>query len=131
MMSWERSWVAISILVAVSTSNPAFAQQANPPPGYFDIPQGFDFPANKQTLEQYRASGNLSAQRLHAWNVFAGITQRTPDDKFAIFETWFSEEEAFQAGPAPQAIGPRRIVRRFDQPNQLKGPPGGATLQAA
>jgi hypothetical protein len=124
-------WFIITISAAAWLCDPALAQQAAPPPGYFDIPAGFDFPANKQTLEQYRASGNLSAQRLHVWNVFAGMTQRTPDGKFAIFETWFSEDEAFQVGPQPQASGPRRVVRRFDQPNQLKGPPGGAVLQAA
>jgi hypothetical protein len=107
----------------------ASAQQ--PPPGYFDIPAGFDFPADKQTLEQYRASGNVSAQRLHVWNVFAGMTQRTPDAKYAIFETWFSEEETFQVGPAPQAVGPRRIVLPFKQPAQFSAGPGQLVPQGA
>src|SRR3954447_17005551 len=98
-------------LVSVSTTA-VIAQQAGPPPGYFDIPAGFDFPADKQTLEQFRASANVSAQRLHVWNVFAGITQSTPDNRFPIFETWYSAAEAFQTGPVPQAAGPRRVVRR-------------------
>jgi hypothetical protein len=91
----------------------------------------FDFPADKQTVEQYRTTGNVSAQRLHVWNVFAGMTQPSPDGKYAIFETWFSEDEVFQVGPAPQASGPRRIVRRFKQPAQLAPVPGQLIPQAA
>ncbi|MCP3411332.1 hypothetical protein [Bradyrhizobium sp. CCGB01] len=107
----------------------AVAQQ--PPVGYFDIPPGFDYPANKQTLEQYRTSANVPAQRLHVWNVFAGMTQTTPDGKYPIFETWFSEDEVFKVGPEPQAVGPRRIVRRFKQPAQLSAIPGELVPQAA
>src|ERR1700751_3047079 len=65
---------ACSILLYSSSSA---AQQ--PPAGYFDIPPGFDFPADKQTLEHDRAAADVHAQRLHAWNVFAGMTQPTPD----------------------------------------------------
>ncbi|MEJ0077574.1 MAG: hypothetical protein WDO17_19510 [Alphaproteobacteria bacterium] len=111
--------------------HPACAQQPAPPPGYFDIPAGFDFPADKQTLEQFRTSGNLSAQRAHVWNVFAGMTQSTPDGKFAIFETWFSEDETFTVGPQPQASGPRRVVRRFRLPKQFSPAPGAPVPQAA
>jgi hypothetical protein len=107
------------------------AQPAGPPPGYFDIPAGFDFPANKQTLEQFRATGNLLAQRLHVWNVFAGLTQPTPDGKHAIFETWYSSDETFQSGPSLQANAPRRVVRRFAPPRQFEGLPGQPGLQAA
>jgi hypothetical protein len=106
-------------------------QQVVPPPGYYDIPAGYDFPAEKQTLEQYRSTANVTAQRLHVWNVYAGMTQRTPDDKYAIWETWYSEDETFQTGPTPQAITPRRIVRRFRQPAQFRSPPGAAAPQAA
>lgn len=104
---------------------------AQPQPGYFDIPAGFDFPASKQTLERYRAMGDMSSQRKHVWNVFAGMTQSTPDGRFAIFETWYSETEAFAAGAQPQAVGPRRVVRRFQPPRQLEGMPGEPAPQAA
>jgi hypothetical protein len=108
----------------------AGAQQAGPPPGYFDIPSGFDFPANKQTLEQYRTTGNVAAQRLHVWNLFAGMTQPTPDN-LPIFETWYSEAEAFETGPALQGAGPRRVVRRFKSPDQFRSLPGSPAPQAA
>lgn len=109
----------------------ALAQAPQPQPGYFDIPAGFDFPADKQTLEKYRTDGNVSAQRLHVWNVFAGMTQLTPDGKHPIFETWYAEEEAFATGPAPQAVGPRRVIKRFRVPQQLAGAPGQPAPEAA
>jgi hypothetical protein len=102
----------------------AAPQQTGPPQGYFDIPPGFDFPASKQTLEQYRSTGNLPAQRLHVWKVFAGMTQLSPDGKYPVFETWFSEDETFQTGPTPQGLAPRRVLRRFRQPNQFRTPTG-------
>jgi hypothetical protein len=120
--------LAGGLLLAASVAQ---AQPAGPPPGYFDIPAGFDFPADKQTLGQFRASGDLSAQRLHVWNVFAGMTQPTPDGNHAIFETWYSADEAFQAGPTLQANAPRRVVRRFAPPRQFEGMPGQPGLQAA
>jgi hypothetical protein len=123
--------IFLGMCALVPFANYAIGQQATPPPGYFDIPSGFDFPADKQMLEQFRSSGNVSAQRVHVWNVFAGMTQPTPDGRYAIFETWYSEDETFQVGPAPQAVGPRRVVRRFKQPTQFLPPPGQAVPQAA
>src|SRR6202035_502835 len=109
----------------------ACAQQPGPPPGYFDIPAGFDFPADKQTLEQFRTTGNVAAQRLHVWNVFAGMTQPTPDGKFAIFETWYSEDIEFEDLIALQASALCRVVLRYKQPAQLSPVPGQLRRQAA
>src|SRR5580692_11040898 len=113
---------AAKIAALIILSGHANAQQSGPPQGYFDIPSGFDFPADKQTLEAFRAAGNLSAERTHAWNVFAGFTQPTPDGKYLVFETWYSEDEAFQSGASPQGLAPRRVVRRFTQPAQFRAP---------
>jgi hypothetical protein len=118
---------ALAAVVPLHGNNP---EASGPPPGYYDIPKSFDFPADKQTLEQYRTSGNLSAQRLHVWNVFAGMTQPTPDKKYAIFETWYSEDETFQSGPVPQGLAPHRVTRHFKRPAQFRTPPG-AEPQAA
>jgi hypothetical protein len=126
VMTILRAMLAVGLIVAGGA-----AAQGQPQPGYFDIPPGFDFPANKQTLGQFRASGDLSAQRLHVWNVFAGMTQPTPDGKYAIFETWYSSEETFQSGPSLQATVPRRVVRRFAPPRQFDAQPGQPGLQAA
>ena len=109
----------------------ACAQTVTPQPGYFDIPPGFDFPADKQTLGQFRTTGDVSAQRKHVWNVFAGMTQPTPDNQHAIFETWYSEDETFDNNATPQAVGPRRVVRRFRVPQQMTGIPGQAAPEAA
>jgi hypothetical protein len=101
----------------------------SPPPGYYGIAPGHDFPAAEATLEGFRKSKDLSAQRKHVWNVFAGITEQTPDGKYARFETWFAEEEAFAQGAAPQALGPHRVQRRFRVPRQLT--PKGPAAEAA
>jgi hypothetical protein len=122
-------FVLVAALAGICVN--ASAQTPTPQPGYFDIPAGFDFPADKQTLGTYRTSGNVSAQRKHVWNVFAGMTQSTPDGKYAIFETWYSEDEAFDTGPTPQAVGPRRVVKRFRVPQQFMGAPGQAAPEAA
>lgn len=121
--------LAVAVAVVVPFHGPSL-EASGPPPGYYDIPSGFDFPADKQTLEHYRSTGDLSAQRLHVWKVFAGMTQPTPDKKYAIFETWYSEDETFQSGPTPQALAPHRVIRHFRRPNQFRTPLG-AEPQAA
>jgi len=121
---------AISVLVLSSILVCVFAA-VGPPTGYYDIPKGYDFPADSATLEKYRSGQNVHAQRLHVWNVFTGMTEPTPDGKYAIWETWFSESETFQAGAAPQAVGPRRITRQFRQPRQFRPPKGVAAPEAA
>ena len=116
----QASYLLAALLVA-ALSQSAFSQNAaNPPPGYFDIPPGFDFPADKRLLEQYRSQPNVAAQRIHAWNVFAGMTRPTPDGKLATFETWFSEDETFASGPeALRARGATMAMPRFSVPRQF------------
>ncbi len=113
------------ILAALTLSPFCHAQQssAQAPAGYFDIPSGFDFPADKALLERYRVEINVAAQRIHVWNVFAGATQPTPDGRHAIFETWFAEEETFAADNAVVAASVRsRAVPapRFKVPEQFR-----------
>jgi hypothetical protein len=116
-------WVA-SLFIAFVTAlscEAGLAQTASPPPGYFDIPPGFDFPARKAILEKYITTGNLSGERLHAWNVFAGMTQPTPDRKYAIFETWYDETETFNSSASISALEPRKINPIFRVPLQFEG----------
>src|SRR5262245_37431900 len=105
--------IAISSGLAVLLTG-AFAQT---PPGYFGIPAGFDYPADKQKLEEFRKKGDMPALRRHSWMLFAGMTQLTPDNT-PYWETWFRESETFRVGPGPQ--GPRRIIREFSTPRQMK-----------
>src|SRR5216684_2195881 len=131
-MNYVHSRARVALMaVVIGIPFLASAQAQTPQPGYFDISPGFDFPANKQTLEQYRVTANVPAQRAHVWNVFAGMTQPTPDGKYAIFETWYSMQEAFTTGPSPEAVGPRRVVPRFQIPRQFQGIPGLPAPQAA
>lgn len=131
-VSWSSSFAKVLLAGAVSgVTVHAYGQAPSPQPGYFDIPAGFDFPADKQTLEQFRKTADVTAQRKHVWNVFAGMTQPTPDNQHAIFETWYSEQETFDNSATPQAVGPRRVVRRFRVPQQMIGIPGQPALEAA
>jgi hypothetical protein len=60
--AFVRNLGACAIFAAISalSSEVVIAQTPTPPPGYFDIPAGFDFPA---VLEQFASSGNISAER--------------------------------------------------------------------
>ena len=115
-MTPRASWTWPAVLLAATLVPLATVAQPDSS-GYRGIPDGFDFPADKATLEEARRAQNVSAQRLHSWMLFAGITQPTPDGTPA-WETWYRESEAFRRpGPTPQ--GPRRIVRQFRTATQL------------
>src|SRR5262249_54564072 len=118
---------AISLVLALLVSTSASAQT-----GYFGIPHGFDYPADKNPLEGFRSNQNLSGLRRHSWMLFSGMTQMTPDGT-PFWETWYRASETFRpAGPTPQ--GPRRIIREFSTPVQLRATglephaPGNSTL---
>jgi hypothetical protein len=127
----NKSMMALAGLGALALADSVAAQQPSPPNGIYDIPAGYDFPAAKATLEKYRADKNVAAQRTHVWNVWAGMTSTTPDGKYPVFATWYSEDEAFQTGAVAQAIGPHRVVFRFRPPRQTLGLPGHPAPQAA
>src|ERR1043165_4138328 len=117
---------AVSLLRPSAASNPV-PVQGNAT--YQGIPPGFDFPANEATLLGFRDTGNVTAMRKHAWMAFAGMTQPAAGGE-AIWETWFAEEEAFTAGPSPQAIALRKVQRRFRNPRQFSTPSRGPGPQA-
>jgi hypothetical protein len=125
----QARYLSAALLVA-AFSQPALGQNApTPPPGYFDIPAGFDFPADKRLLEQYRSQPNVAAQRLHACNVFAGMTQPTTNGNLVVFETWFSEPDTFDKSTALAAARTQSSARTFSVPRQftpLKARPGVA-----
>jgi hypothetical protein len=121
----------LTYLGTIAVAGSASAQQATPPAGVFNIPNGYDFPTSKSTLDQYRAKQDLTAQRTHVWNVWAGMTAPTPDGKFPVFATWYSQDEAFQTGAVPQAVGPHRVAFRFRPPRQSVEVPGHPAPQAA
>lgn len=126
---WQATAIG-AMAAAIALIGEALSQPAGPPPGYYGVAPGHDFPAPEATLDAARANADVHAQRLHVWNVFAGITAPTPDGKYARWETWYAEDEAFQQGPALQGLGPRRVVRHFVQPRQFSQG-HGLTAQAA
>src|SRR5258708_1459063 len=102
----------IFVFLALAWLGRADAQTTSQP-----IPPGFDFPANEQTLLQYRDQKDVPQMRSHVWKVFAGMTQPTATGE-AIWETWYSSDETFGAAQ-PQALTARRPQRRFRAPRQF------------
>jgi hypothetical protein len=94
---------------------------------YQPVPPGFDFPADQATLLKLRDNQDVNGMRTHAWMVFGGLTQKTATGE-AIWETWYSGDNTFAAGPAPQGV--RRIERPFTNPRQFRALPGEANPQA-
>jgi len=131
-MSQKIRVCAGAVLAGVFSALTAALAQGSPPPGYFDIPGGFDFPGDKAALEKLALSGDLAAQRKHAWSVFAGMTQLTPDGKYPVFETWFSEAETFQSPAALIDKAPRRGgALSFSVPAQMRSFRGRPLTDAA
>jgi hypothetical protein len=113
MRTLRSSLLAMGVLLLLAPT--ASRSQA---PGYEGIPPGFDYPADKAQLEQYRRDQNLPALRKHSWMLFAGMTVEKPDGT-PYWETWYRATEAFRpAGPTPE--GPRRVIHQFEPPNQFK-----------
>jgi hypothetical protein len=125
-------FTAVSIVAFLAWQNSAHVlPAASAPQGvvYHPIPPGFDFPADQNALLQLRDTQNVSAIRKHAWMVFAGLTQPTPSGE-AVWETWFSEDQAFSSGPVPQGLAPHRVQRRFRNPRQFGAVDRSALPQA-
>lgn len=125
-------YVSLASAILISTPQASAQNPASPPPGYFDIPPGYDFPADKRLLEQYRAQPNVAAERIHAWNVFAGLTRPTSNGKLLTFETWFSEREAFDKAPSVAAVARARAEPPlFKVPAQFRSLRAGLAAAAA
>src|ERR1700729_268681 len=96
----------------------ALPQTPKPQP----IGSGFDFPGDQTRLLKLRDANDSAGMRLHAWMVFAGMTQPTSGGE-AIWETWYSADETF--GPAqpagqPEALGMRKPRPNFQTPRQFR-----------
>lgn len=121
MITFHKLLASIGAALFFATT-PLLAQA----PDYRGIPAGFDYPADKARLEQYRQAGNLPELRKHGWMLFAGMTQEEADGT-PYWETWYRTRETFRpAGTKLQS--PRRLTLSFETPNQIEHP--GPDLQA-
>jgi hypothetical protein len=98
-------------------------------PAYQGIPAGFDFPAAEAHLLRLRDQENVTGMRVHAWNVFAGMTQPAAGGE-AIWETWYPSTTTMRTGAQPQALVGGRAPRVFTSPRQFQRP-GEPAPQAA
>ncbi|WP_246799217.1 hypothetical protein [Rhizobium leguminosarum] len=97
---------------------------------YTPVPPGFDFPADERALLDALSGGDEVKLRTHAWMIFAGLTQKTrPNDpnSEAIWETWYTGDDVFSAGAAPQVL--RTLKRELVRPRQFS-PHGSALPQS-
>lgn len=121
-----RGFVTLLVFMVILCPYASLAQEIT----YAPIPPGFDFPADEQILLDAIRNGDQTKLRDHAWQVFAGLTQKTRPgeaDSEAVWETWYSREEVFSAGAAPQSV--RLLQRDLMTPAQFFEP-GVATPQA-
>lgn len=87
---------------------------------YYPIPNGYDFPAGfdfssgsvptpadfekgEKILLEYLANNQFDKLRLHGWEVFAGMTQATPEGH-AIWESWLSVDQVFDGPPEDREL---------------------------
>ena len=85
---------------------------------YRGIPPGYDFPANQQTLLNYRDRVDVEAIRKHAWMVWAGLTHQPSQDQAAAFETWYSMPRAYDPNSNSDS-GKRGLREHFATPRQF------------
>ena len=108
--------ITLSLIFLFFTSFPLPAQTTD----YRGIPAGFDYPADKARLEQYRQAGNLSALRKHGWLLFAGMTREQADGT-PYWLTWYHVDETFRAA-GTELQHPRPMALPFETPNQFEHP---------
>src|SRR6266851_1126043 len=84
------------------------------PSGYAEISPAFNLPASESALQAMRASGNLTAQRLHVWQVFAGLTRSSINAMLPTFLTWYGAGEVFARAPSDTvSVAPRTLNQSF------------------
>lgn len=92
--------------------------------GYAPIPPRFGWPASEAYLEDIRKRVDVKAQRVHVWNLFAGLTAPTATGNL-VFETWFSKAQTF-SDQLTAAARPKAWPALEGAPHRRSQPRGGA-----
>jgi hypothetical protein len=101
-----------------------FRFSAVPEIRYRPLPARFGVPASAERLDTLITSANDRAIRQHAWQIWAGLTARTPERfngrRLPVFETWFSGAELYDPRPyACEDVLRRAFDRDFERPSQF------------
>jgi len=100
----------ISKILSAQTSQQTCIQGA-------EIPAGFDFPANQNTLMQLIAKQDWPALRRHAWMVFAGLSQPAREGgDCLVWETWYDKAQTYTLNPSATRS---KLSQRITKPRQL------------
>ena len=126
------SFAKITVIAAATAlATEALAQTPTPPPGYFDIPAGFDFPADKQTLEAYRKAGRSRCAAQARLERVRGHDPTNAGQQIRDLRDLVFGRRSLRHRPSPQALGPRRVVRHSACRSNSSALPGQAGPQAA
>lgn len=92
----------------------------------FPFPQGFDFPANAEQLEQAVTIRDQKPLRRHGWFLWAGLNDLAPNG-LPVWRTWPTSTQAYAppVGVAQAAITPQRSLiaaRNANNPIVLPAP---------
>lgn len=89
------------------------------------IPPGYDFPADRTTLQALVDANDVPAMRTHAWNLWGGMTADSTstfeNQTLPIWETWLGTNEVF-TDPPTEKTGTttlRAPSRSFSDPSQF------------
>ena len=88
------------------------------------IPPGYDFPADRNLLQDIADRRDVKAAREHAWQVWLGMNQNSRvkasgdvgSQYLPIWETWYSDEEITDNITSP--ITPEEILRERTRPSR-------------
>jgi len=109
-------WLLGVLIVASGCQKP---QGVTPEP----IPAGYDFPANRQQLQALTDSNDVKTLRVHAWNLWAGMTADSKSkyrgDVLPIWETWLATAQVFTDPPTERPGPIQKPPRMFLPPSQF------------
>src|ERR1035438_3612279 len=112
--------IALLSLLALGTKF-VQGQASNPFYRGIQLPDGKHFPASQEALLRMRDAVDgpaIAAMRSHAWDLFAGLTGKTP-----VWETWYTKCDVGLAkcagAPFERKPRVRRLLRSFEVPVQF------------
>ena len=105
--------------IGLSLTQESWAQPIIPE----QIPQGFDFPASREVLQEYADTHNVLKIREHSWNIWAGMTapsKSTHKGKtLPIWETWLGTKEVFVVPTSTKEHKLNAPARAYQCPTQF------------
>lgn len=85
-----------------------------------DVPQGYGYPGDRATFQQWADNWEIDAITASAWDLWAGMTSSSGQvfegGALPVWETWCGTDEAFAPGGCTTMTRP---ARAFERPAQI------------